>query len=605
MGKNILQLQSILFPSSDVCDVEELYYHKNDSTNRCDFNGYFNLFYIEKRKKYTQIDNVSLKIQAVGYKTLFIVHNGVDIASITLESEQKKEYSIALPYSEYDEGAFWFSVTAENNTLERNLVGWYVSEVEEKHFREANICVDICTYKREEYILRNLSLLKETILEKHLLAVSSHLNVYVVDNGQTLHKNIFVQELVEQCHGTIKIISNKNTGGAGGFTRGMIESLKGAQFSHLLLMDDDAVIEPDCYVRIFALISTLKDEWKHMTIGGAMLRDDFPYILFCAGEWWENGKILNPNKNLDLRKLEIAASPMLMKPGAEFTRYSGWWCCCYSMEVIRENNLPIPLFIHHDDIEFGLRNCSQGIVFMNGICVWHKAAETIFPGSNIYYDMRNNLIEIALHQIKRPKLVAQIFLIKSMIAAIFRLKYRDIDLLQQAVKDFLKGPRWLVSQNAASLHQSVGHLTYRMEPLEILKSALSVNEYRIACSQMAEYDRVHNLDFFVNDKKNEWCKILSLNGWLLPAAPRSFKVIFPESSPFSVYRVRKILLYDPAKKEGTLIQKNYREFFKFIVKLLESWFLLEIYFTRVSKEYRKSIRNITSQKGWEKYFLKQ
>ena len=51
-----IQLQSILMPSEEICRVSELYYHeKNGQIN---FDGYFNLFYIEKRKAYTNIEKL-------------------------------------------------------------------------------------------------------------------------------------------------------------------------------------------------------------------------------------------------------------------------------------------------------------------------------------------------------------------------------------------------------------------------------------------------------------------------------------------------------------------------------------------------------------------
>ena len=38
-----------------------------------------------------------------------------------------------------------------------------------------------------------------------------------------------------------------------------------------------------------------------------------------------------------------------------------------SLNLVRPDNLPIPLFLHHDDIEFGIRNQKAGIVFLNGL----------------------------------------------------------------------------------------------------------------------------------------------------------------------------------------------------------------------------------------------
>lgn len=56
----MVQLQSILFPDSHVCQVEELYFHRYNQiqeTERIDFDGYFNLFYIEKRKNTHKLKN--------------------------------------------------------------------------------------------------------------------------------------------------------------------------------------------------------------------------------------------------------------------------------------------------------------------------------------------------------------------------------------------------------------------------------------------------------------------------------------------------------------------------------------------------------------------
>ena len=50
-----------------------------------------------------------------------------------------------------------------------------------------------------------------------------------------------------------------------------------------------------------------------------------------------------------------------------------------SLDVVTRDNLPIPLFLHHDDIEYGIRNQAHGIAFLNGIGVWHKGFEQTFP----------------------------------------------------------------------------------------------------------------------------------------------------------------------------------------------------------------------------------
>lgn len=73
----------------------------------------------------------------------------------------------------------------------------------------------------------------------------------VIDNGRTL--------VPEQWNSDkITIHPNKNVGGAGGFTRGMIESMEQPEdITHVLLMDDDVIILPESIRRMYYLLSML------------------------------------------------------------------------------------------------------------------------------------------------------------------------------------------------------------------------------------------------------------------------------------------------------------------------------------------------------------
>ena len=70
--------------------------------------------------------------------------------------------------------------------------------------------------------------------------------------------------------------------------------------------------------------------------------------------------------------------------------YSGWWFACYPMSFVREN-LPLPFFLHCDDVEYGLR-WGQPPLVLNGIQVWHQAAEHRRSPMVSYYDLRNTMI---------------------------------------------------------------------------------------------------------------------------------------------------------------------------------------------------------------------
>lgn len=600
----MIQLQSILLPSQDICAVPELYFHKNQ--NRIDFDGYFNLFYLEKRKVYTTIPNLYLNLELQGYTEIILVHDGMDLQRITLQEDERKQYRIRFPYDQYEKGCFWFALV-EGKSECKELNGHYISEMGAADVQNVMIGIDICTFKRESYVTRNLKQLQSKILDAGL-QVSDHVQIFVVDNGQTLERYQAVLKIQKECPGQISIFPNRNAGGAGGFTRGMIEILKQKQekaFTHVLLMDDDAVVEPDTLVRIFGFLSTLKEEWKDIMVGGAMLREDYPHMLFCAGEWWQDGAILNPSMHLDLRMRKNAMDSYLTETGHEHDRYSGWWCCCYSLNVVREDNLPIPLFIHHDDIEFGLRNKKRGIVFLNGVGVWHRGAEINFPGANLYYDVRNNLIEIALHQKEHPQKTTFKILFKSMTSAAIRLKYQDVQLVYRGFADFMKGPEWLHDRNPEQLNAEIRSIAPKMYSIEELQEKLTPEEYSEAAQRIQNCRETFDLEKIVQsrEKKTKAKKkhLLTYNGWLLPADKTGIKVMLPTDSPFEAYRKKKVVLYEPGSGKVLLLEKKYGELIKIIFRYGKMFGQFARQYNTVRRQYRDKIGMITNQKAWEEY----
>lgn len=455
-----IQLQTILDPDKEICDIEALYFHRNGQ-ELC-YDGYFNLFYIEKWKRYTTLEQLKLKIRLKGYQTLRLYHNRDCIQEISLETDIFEEHLLYFPWNQYDEGVFWFSLIQPLKSNDCFKEGFFVGEC--PNAQKVKIAIDICTYKREAYVLRNLKVLCEKVLKNMNLQVSEALWVYIIDNGKTLNENEPIQNYLETNATHISVIPNPNVGGAGGFTRGMIEVLnqkETSHFTHILLMDDDAILNPDLFVRIYGFLRSIKAEWRDITVGGTMLREDLPYMLYASGEEWTPYDIFNPNKNLDLRENEHACCESLLTTRFEKTQYSAWWCCCYSLNVIREDNLPIPLFIHHDDIEFGLRNRNSGVVFLNGVNVWHRSFDGIPPGSNLYYDFRNNMIEITQQcDLSAASKHIWHFYWKRLAARLVKGSYADIYWTIRSASDFLKGPMWLWEQNPLQLHEQIKNPAY-------------------------------------------------------------------------------------------------------------------------------------------------
>ena len=282
-------LQRIMLPSEDTCNTKEVFLHIGNDGVSEDYDGYFNLFYIEKRKKYTSIKELTLNLTLKGYSSISLMHDRDEILTYDLDHpEREVEYSFSFPYDRYDKGVFWFRlIRCEAGSFgpdgKVTVSGYYEGLTE--HARPVRILVDICTYRREEYVLRNLRRIYSFLSDQMNRYLCDAMQVVLVDNGRTLRDSEEIQAILD-AYPYITVIENRNTGGAGGFTRGMEEAISRADsdgLTHVLLMDDDATYDCEVFVRVYGLLSTLKPEYADITVGGAIWRDDYPYIQHASG----------------------------------------------------------------------------------------------------------------------------------------------------------------------------------------------------------------------------------------------------------------------------------------------------------------------------------
>ena len=120
-----------------------------------------------------------LKIRLKGFDKFILLHDHEEIQQIELDEENEREYIIPFPYDKYDEGVFAFALVFEK---QRGCLieGMFWGEIEEPLFREVNIGIDICTYKREKDVLCNLQRLQQNIFFHQELEISHH-SLYFFD----------------------------------------------------------------------------------------------------------------------------------------------------------------------------------------------------------------------------------------------------------------------------------------------------------------------------------------------------------------------------------------------------------------------------------------
>ncbi len=591
----MIKLQNLCFPDGEICPERDLYFHEEGNSLRLD--GFFNLLYLEKRKKYTRAERLVLKLSAPGYSRLDIYCDKKKAAEFPLDPEDCGEKSFELPYTAL-KGRVLYPVLEKAGIGDPCLPrGAIYADLPEEDLRPVNIGIDICTYRREAYVSRNLEKLRQRLLENPAEEAGQHLRIYVIDNGRTLDTHTGDQR--------IRILPNKNTGGAGGFTRGMLEILDDREqygLTHVLLMDDDAVLDPETVVRLYGFLSTTKEAWKNVTVGGVLLDENQPKRLLAFGEWWKNARLQHTLGGQDLSTFESASAEHLTEAEHEYERYSGWWCCCFSLNVANEKNLPLPVFIHHDDIEYGQRNRRQGCVFLNGIGVWHNGFDRVFNGVNSYYNTRNGLINFVCQDSGDAR-TALFFALRNIGGAVLRFQYNDAKLCYQGVLDFLKGPDWLYRQAPEQLNSRLRKHVMPLHPWEDLKEELTAQEFRRLTAELEQFRREDAQGADVYGKRRyprRWKHLLTLNGLLLKGDLEA-SLFFPMDSIYRNYRKEKVVLCEPNSGKAALVRRNYKELLHAAALLLRTVIGMRKQYSAAAEQWKTGYRKLITREAWEQY----
>ena len=603
-----MKIQNLLLPEIGVCTEESLYFHREKDREReisyieeenallfkeqgqCFFDTYFNGLSVGKWKKYTNIGDVSLHLFLKGSFQVTLINmniiNGRKCVSIldrkTVNSKEKREFVFGYKLYEY-KGLLSYELKALKNDAVY-YGGYYDAGIEENKLWDVNIAINICTYKREPYVRRNIDNLRRSIISNPESEMYNHLMIYISDNGNTL-----VSERIEEEN--IHIVKNKNVGGAGGFTRGLIEIIDNQYVfpaTHALMMDDDIIISSEALFRTYMMLKCRKQKYEDVFIGGSMMRIDDPAIQVEAGASWNAGKLVPNKANLDLRKIENC----LLNEVEEYTEYNAWWYCCMPMQLISKENLPLPIFIRGDDLEYGLRNKSK-VVLLNGICVWHEAFENKYSSFLQYYILRNLLYDNALHF---PKYRLSSFLYRLYTTVgreVIYYRYKNVNLLFRGVYDFYKGIDFLKNTDGEALHKEIMQAGYKAVPVEELGDVA----YHIPKYQNSLLQRDCGIAKFF--------RYITINGYLLPTKRVKEKecqiVSMSLCRPINFYRQKRVLNYDEVSGKGFITEKSWISTLKIIAELFKVTLISIFNFNRSMKKFRKESIDVMQSDFWEMY----
>lgn len=302
---------------------------------------------------------------------------------------------------------------------------------------KVNLAIVLVTYNREKYLRKTMPIYsKMTVLPKKII---------VIDNNSSDNSIDYLRKWEKKDDGFEKIVckTDKNLGGAGGFSFGMKIAFKDKKINYIMLADDDAM--PD-----LNLIKNFKSEIENT---------HFPNdtLAFSTSRYDPDTKKISKNSIVSFRKGLLFIKYKFIKEKDLQKRYFEINILTFVGAIISTNaveKIGFPnedFFIYWDDIEYSHRLSSIGKIFMIPSSIYyHKVAGS--KKNNLwkeYYEVRNSIYTIKKYysrwyyfwfefilRIKKTSFIGRILKRRSM---------EEMIMLKNAIRDGKKG-RIMVSK---------------------------------------------------------------------------------------------------------------------------------------------------------------
>ncbi len=424
------------------------------------FDTYFNAFGVGKWLRHTTVRNLAVAVETHGHVRLEVVHDQVDRQPFVVAADEfcttaPTEHELGLPpLDELGGGSMFVRVTCLDGFAGVHGGEWRTTD---PPVRDARLGVVITTFNRPLHVRANIDHLVRAFGEVPELA--DRIDVVVVDNGRNL-------DLGTVAGSRITVLPNPNTGGAGGFARGLMHFRSSGDVSHVLFMDDDVNFDPEIVFRTLQVLTFATS--SNLCVAGAMLDRDTPNELFEAGARYL-GTSLNPNRAIgqgtnveDWRNLLVAECER------DPIDYGAWWFFAFGIGLTRDN--PVPTFLRGDDVLWGLLHAGADTVTFNGIGLWHDGFERKNGPLAWFYETRNfalaNVLAVPGYHwwhlfFRYLNLCAR---------SLFSLKYASAANITFGMQEFLRGPEHWLALDQAELNERVA--AFDGEHVERLTSEL-------------------------------------------------------------------------------------------------------------------------------------
>lgn len=595
-----MTLQRAVFPKIGVCTERELYFRINQFANIDMVNSviyleklgilytdtYFNGFSIGKWKKHTNIEDLGVILKFKGkIKVKFYQHRLYysyrALKEIYFESDNIKEIKIPLEFWEnLEEGMLAFDIEGLESSEIYNF-GYYTDT---KPLNKINLGVSITHFNRKDYVLPALERLKEELLsDKNFI---DKVSIYVVDNSKNLPN-------VEG----VTIIPNENLGGAGGFTRGLMELKEAGEFTHCLFMDDDASCEIESIKRTINFLEYSNE--PNLAVSGAMLRENEMFRQTESGAQF-NGACKPLKDGLDLRHYR----DLLLNEREEKIDYAGWWFFAFPISEVK--HYAFPYFVRGDDSGFSLVHDFK-IVTLNGISSWQEDFALKNGPLPQYLDTRYHIMHY-FHNLVKSSRRNIIRTSKGMVLRnLLTYQYETALAAICALEDVAKGSSfWRNNVNMMNRRPEILALVKNEKAIEISPGIIA--HAKIKASMEEDEIKREEKKKQNGGKIKRIMSLVTLNGHLVPkiflknsmvAQHKGYGGVLKE-----IFLHKKVLYIHQPTNKGFIVEQSKGKFFGYLFRYFKALTILLLKYKKLSKDYQSTYDELTSAEFWKKQFKK-
>lgn len=580
-------IQNILLPKNETPEAWEMYCRGKalpkretgelyiNKGNEISFLTFYNAIQVRRWKDQCHLADLHLTLKGTGRVTVqfrlsrkFITEKFLWEQEVEL-TEQGIELDLPF-WNECEPGLLFFAVGALTDT---KLSGGFFSTSQLPN-TDVKLAVCITHFNRQKQVIAAAN-----ELNKDLLSAPEYKNIslFISDNSQNLKQEDVGPKTI--------LIKNRNTGGSGGFTRGLLEA-RDRGFTHCLFMDDDAASSAESIKRVFAFYSYYQVNQK-TAIAGILFHQDHEWVVHEAGGYYRRGRVApincgrNANEILDLLELDDP----LDKPN-----YGAW--CFFAFVISEINRLAFPFFVRGDDTLFSLHNKLK-IITLFGVSTKIDSFLNKDNKTTAYLSTRSLILELLILKEASRGSVLRHFR-RDNHSALLRLRYSQARGIYKAVQDiFNYGAEYFKDDpDGKRFRSELKEIYSDDEKYEPVPDTLDLKaHYGIANKRESSIQRV--------------IRHLSFNGLFLPNLFFKKQIFWRKSiypSLRDLYRYRQVIYFNDEANTYSIAKYSKKKIIAGLLRDFKVAYFVFKNFKKTQESFDRLSDYLTSEEYWRKVF---